>query len=374
MAEQDNISIVSLVDPQEDDRSDATDCDSVSSGRPAASATDKTTSGPSARAAGTSLKRSRSGLSNTLDEHLATWLESVDFEPPAKRIREQKKSMKAELILLCRTYRVTDREMWRELVHVDGHEVSDYHNANIHRYRFLETVDDAAKLALFSIKPLTWQERVEQVVVPRDRYDAVCGYVDRFVELLKPLGDSLGVWWTIFTIMSLLPESRSKVRTVYLQGLASTGKSAIMGLLSCVYDAREIGRFGPQGSTSPFWFDDLVGKEIYLGDEAPGNELNIQQYLLLLEGNPALKAEIKYGGKPHLRPRPVVIACNHNIYANCQAFAQPVLDRVVAIRLRQRVPNGVDVHPDARTAPYVLHLLYKRARQWDINRRGADSI
>lgn len=373
MAEQDNISTASSGDQPESVSSAEINYAVRSSELLKEAVMATSMSERTAKRAGTSSAQSPSRTKSTSDELLNTWLESVEFEPPVKRQkRERQKSMKSELIRLCRAYRVTDREMWRELTWVDDHEIADYHNANIHRFRFLETVDDAAKLALFSIKPLTWQERVEAVVIPEEHKLGAAHYAANFVALFQEKVDPLNWWLMICVVMSRLGNAHSKVRTIYLQGPASCGKSAIMRLLTSVYDSREIGRFGPQGSTSQFWLEDLVGKEVYCGDEAPGNPLNIQQYLLLLEGNAALKTEIKYGGKPSLRPKPVIVACNQDIYSACQAFARPVLDRCLPIRLTERCTR--DVYPPAELLPYVLHAIYTRARAWDNERKQAVAV
>lgn len=302
---------------------------------------------------------------STSDELLNTWLENVEFEPPLKRQQTQygkPPSMKQQMIVLCKRYRIADRNQWRELCWQEDHEVWQFNNDNLHKYRYLETVDEASKLALFSIKPLTWLERVRQTVVPPSQLDKAEAYCKRFIELFEQLDDvkPLRVWAGVFGVMSRTARSPSKVRTVYLHGPASTGKSSVMQLLTSVYDMREIGRFGPQGSMSQFWLEDLINKEVYLGDEAPANPMNIQTYLLLLEGNSALKTEIKFGGKPSLLPKPVIVACNQHIYINCQAHSRAVLDRVYRLHLENRVPTYVDIRPDEQMGTYVLRLLYDK--------------
>lgn len=342
-------------------RSATTKLDEASSDTQNSSATEGSMFGPFAKTADTSSASFRFAQKSTSAELLNTWLENVELVQPVKRQRmSTKDNMKQSMIALATRYRIVDREMWRELCWEENHEVSEYNSMNLHRYRYLETVDEACKLAMFSIKPLSWRERVQQVVVPRDSLEEANKIADNFMDMMAGVGNPLQIWSAIFNVMTRGPRSGSKVRTVYMQGPASTGKSSVMQLLTSVYDIREIGRFGPQGSTSQFWLEDLVGKEVYVGDEAPANPLNIQQYLLLLEGNSALKTEIKYGGKPTLRPKPVVIASNQHIYANCQAYARAVHDRCLVLKMVNRVSPLVNVRPEPIMATYVLHCLYTR--------------
>lgn len=130
-----------------------------------------------------------------------------------------------------------------------------------------------------------------------------------------------------------------------------------MNLLSSIYDASEIGNFGPQASTSQFWLDDLYGKELYVGDEATANELNIQTYLLLLEGNKALKTEIKNGKKLNLEPKPVLMSSNKLIYTSCQSYGQAIRDRCLMINLTKRDISNLQIRPDDSELIHVLYLL-----------------
>ena len=134
------------------------------------------------------------------------------------------------------------------------------------------------------------------------------------------------------------------MRTVYLQGPPNAGKSALIGLVESLYSPHEIGRFGPQAQNSQFWLQDLYGKEIYVGDEARASQLNIQTVLLLLEGNPALETEFKYGGKMPLDPRPVILACNQDLWCDCQSYRKAIRARCLELRFTRAVPPGCVLH------------------------------
>ena len=85
----------------------------------------------------------------------------------------------------------------------------------------------------------------------------------------------------------------SKRNGVILVGPPDTGKSAIIKLLQSLYERYEVGLFRTTDRTGSFWFDDLPGKLLYIGEEISLNDITVEHCKLLLEGSPNCMTEVK---------------------------------------------------------------------------------
>lgn len=123
-----------------------------------------------------------------------------------------------------------------------------------------------------------------------------------------------------------------KKMCLYLNGVASAGKSAFVKLFTCMYARSEIGTLGGQQVDGCFWMADLVGKTFYVGEEVRVTPQNVESVKMLFEGNANLKTQVKYGGHQYIDRHPIIVTTNVPIHyfvgnhanalcARCMGFA-----------------------------------------------------
>ncbi len=298
---------------------------------------------------------------DTLNGFLSTLPGNSDLEERVPR-SNQKAKIRQELFDAVALYDVENALQFRALARQPDHPLRQLAIRLTRVKDFEKMIAEACKANIYLGKALTFKQRLEAVPKAGDDIRAeVEQFADNYDTLFRMQNwDPSKVWKAIYRTMTRVEANDGKARCVYLQGPASTGKSSLMLLLSCLYRDAEIGNFGPQGVNSQFWLDNLYGKELYLGDEALATPLNIQTYLLLLEGNKGNKTEIKYGDKVELEAKPVIIACNKDIYADCQAYQDAVLKRVCALRFKQVCPKSLKLRPRKELYKFLLRTLIER--------------
>lgn len=288
-----------------------------------------------------------------------TLIRNLEFQEPMERKQQREPSLKSELMDLIEKYRVRSLLDFAELVRNPGHEISTIWPRLRMKKDFEQMVEGCCRAINFITERKTWFQRVKSH--PWTSSEEVNKYADNYERILTLSGyNARSAWKAMIRVMCNETSNGGKKRTIYMTGPANSGKSSVMLLLSSMYEPFEIGRFGPQGVSSQFWLDDLYGKELYLGDEALATPLNIRTYLLLLEGNKDLATEVKYGGKPQLKAKPVILACNEHIFKDCQAYETPILARVVHIEFKYPCPKEIDLRPRDSLFPDILKELCKR--------------
>lgn len=314
------------------------------------------------------LKGSKQSSTSTIS--LDTLLESADFEEPLLRQDSEKPEkilIKAEVLEMVKMYKIRDLLQWRALARHQNHPVKDLTERLVMRKNYTEMIVDCCKAAIFLEEVLPYKLRLRKIPGPQtsglsfEDYVEVNKFADNFEELFTINHmNAHDMIVECLTILMRTKANENKIRSIYMQGPASSGKSSLLLLFSCLYEDHEIGRFSPLGINSQFWLDDLYGKEIYIGDEAKATPLNIQLYLLLLEGNRDTKTEVKYGGKPTLEPKPVMLACNQHIFADCQAYQTAILCRVLHLSFKRECPHDLNIRPEQRLYKYILRVLAQR--------------
>lgn len=159
-----------------------------------------------------------------------------------------------------------------------------------------------------------------------------------------------------------------KRKTVYMQGPANSGKTAIMYLLSAFYEPWEIGKLSPQGINSPFWMQDLYRKELFCGDEILASQANIDAIKMLFEGNPNLATDIKFEDKQPIDPKPVIAACNDPIWRLMSTAERPIKARCVFLEfiktvgmVKKLVGNEIVLHGPKEDLQHCLYALWRYA-------------
>lgn len=266
-----------------------------------------------------------------------------------------------ELLDVVTRYRIQDLLDFRSLARKGG-EVADLATRLLRVYRYEQLIQQACKDALFLRPVKTYKERLHDV--PCIESGDALTLAWSFWTLFTLNGFEPIEWRRIFQTLMMTSSEGGKRHTIYLQGPPNCGKTSVMLLLSSIYDENEIGNFGPQATNSQFWLDNLHGKELYLGDEAKATPLNIQTLLLLLEGNSNAKTEIKNGEKVRIEPKPVIMACNMDIWSECQGFAGAIKARIVELRFRHPCPIDLSLRrSDKKVYQQALRMLIKWANQ-----------
>ena len=85
-----------------------------------------------------------------------------------------------------------------------------------------------------------------------------------------------------------------KRKTVYFVGGANAGKSTLQDIICCPYEYYERGSFDVQGSTSTFWFQRLIDKAVYIGEEIMAEQKSVQTLKKIMEGNMTLDTDAAY--------------------------------------------------------------------------------
>ncbi len=315
-------------------------------------------------------KRARNAATSSLSmplTHPSIWrelLRTVSKKPTdhLAKPKSQNGSLKRELLQLIEDYQIIDSLHFRSLARTKNHPAQALMKRLVMVKDFEKMIAEACKAYLYTREAPSYKERLESIgSVPESDAEVVTRFADNYDQLFKLQGlDPKKTWKRMYATLIRTNANDGKARCVYLQGAVSAGKSSLINLLSCVYQQYEIGSFGPQAIHSRFWLDNLYGKEIYIGDEAQADESNIQTYLLLLEGNPSNKTEVKYGDKVALEPKPVILACNIDIYDRCPARKEAIRQRITPVRFTRQCPKYLNLRPEPRLLPYVLRTLLER--------------
>lgn len=265
-------------------------------------------------------------------------------------------SLKEEVMDVVKTYSVRDLLQFRQLARIKDHQAQLVSAKATSPGYFKKLVSDCCDYNNFITPPKSFIERLMGIDVKN--MEEAMPFINDFEALFKHQGlDFKNTMTAILAILTKKKQNESKINTIYMVGPPNAGKTSLMLLLSCLYERYEIGKFGPQGNASSFWLDDLYGKELYLGDEISANPVNMPALLLLLEGNVNASTEIKYGGKPSLEPKPVILACNQHVYAACPGYADAVLSRCISLPMHRECPRTMKLRPPTELYPVVLKGL-----------------
>ena len=82
-----------------------------------------------------------------------------------------------------------------------------------------------------------------------------------------------------------------------------------------------------QAARSSFWFQSLLCKALYIGEEICLDEQSAQAIKLLMEGNPSLTTDVKHGEHLPVPPRPVIITSNDPIWSCVSKEMAPIRER-----------------------------------------------
>lgn len=262
-------------------------------------------------------------------------------------------------MLLVRKYKIRDNLQWRDYSRIPNSEISNLTLRLILRKDFQKMIDECCQGAIYMEHAPSYQERLSSVIIPPEAMTEVRRYTQNYMDLMTHHGfDPIEAYDRILKTLCITKDNASKKRTVYFTGQKNAGKSSLIMLLTSLYEFHEVGTFQTDAESSRFQFDELLGKEFYVGDEVKACQGNIHRFLLLLEGNDNSVTELKnISGKHRLRAKPVIVAGNHHIFANCQSYADPVLARVQWFHLRNPVPDTMDLRPPRSLYPYILKRI-----------------
>lgn len=251
---------------------------------------------------------------------------------------------------LCCEKKLTCVKDFNNAIHTDI-EVRDFNRQYGGMMNFNKNLEASCKVAYSELPKLTFEERLELV---ED------GQGEEFENAVKEwklfIKDTMGpqMFREFFEIMNM---QKDKIKTIYLLGEASGGKSAIMNLLSSVYRYSEIGKAGAQAINSNFWLEDLVDKRIAILDEIIATGVNIDALKMLMEGNYFTHTNVKFGRSYQIDAMPVIIACNHSVTRNCQGHHDAVMKRCVMFKFYRPTTRKL-YYPRTMLMKIVKKLYY----------------
>ncbi len=222
----------------------------------------------------------------------------------------------------CEIHSIVHEYMWRDQIFKDP-EAKRIHNKIAMRANYKKLLFSAVENARLMVRPLPYEDRlekIEQTDITSDKYVKTLAQYRKIIETNKI---------NMKKVFQCMLGEMGKVKTIYFVGEANAGKTSMLKMLSSVYENYEVGKLSAQDIQSNFWLQDLVGKELYCGDEILVSQANIDTIKLLCEGNENLCTEIKFAGKQILPAKPVLIANNVDMCINQQRHAAAIDARTV---------------------------------------------
>lgn len=125
-------------------------------------------------------------------------------------------------------------------------------------------------------------------------------------------------------------------------------------IISAVIPAEQIGRFNMQASKSNFWFQGLINKEFYLGEEIVLEAQSAQALKLLLENSDTLTTDVKFSEHIHVDAQPCIITSNAPPYEMVSSEKGAFLER--ALELQFNTPMEI----------FITRNREKQARAWKV--------
>lgn len=176
------------------------------------------------------------------------------------------------------------------------------------------------------------QKRVVNVVCTIFAHNVVC------TNARVTCDSSIALWYYIYLISSVLFCRSGKRNSVCFYGAPSCGKSLLASIIASVVPGNLVGKFTMQAARSSFWFQSLLCKALYIGEEVCLDEQSAQSIKLLMEGNPSLTTDVKHGEHLPVPPRPVIITSNDPIWSCVSKEMAPLRERCYEFRFNSYVP------------------------------------
>lgn len=232
-------------------------------------------------------------------------------------------------------------------------DVKMFHRDWGDRKGFVEQLKNSTRVAYKELPKKTYDERVMEVEDGHGEYfEKACGQWVQYIKNVIKVPNM----HKIFEIMNM---QMKKVKTVYLYGAQSGGKSAMIRLLKSVYRDCEVGRAGAQAINSNFWLEDMIGKRIAILEEIVVTGINVNSVKQLMEGNDDHYSNVKYEKSRKLEPMPVIIASNQEITLNCGAHYGPLMARCLKLTLPG--DTTYELYYDNKIMRQILKRIYVAA-------------
>lgn len=263
--------------------------------------------------------------------------------------KKKKVSMTVLLTNLCCEHQLTSTKEFNDAIHTNI-EIRNFKRLYGGSLNFQKALIAACETAYGELPILSFQERVEAVDD---------GYGEEFEQAVKEwklfIQQTIGneKFYNFFKIMNM---QMDKVKTIYLVGAASGGKSAIIYLLTSVYRFSEIGKAGAQAINSNFWLEDLVDKRVAVLDEILATQANIDSLKMLMEGNFFTHTNVKFGKSYQIDPMPVLIACNQSVTRLVQGHTDAINKRCIRVEFYMETKRKL--HYDRKLLRKILKRLY----------------
>lgn len=181
-------------------------------------------------------------------------------------------------------------------------------------------------------------------------------------------GESFSKWYqrrrtfyAISRVAHCLFGSTGKRRGLLFWGPASSGKSLLTSIISACCPDELVGKFTMQGSKSTFWFQTLLCKAFYVGEEIQLDNNSAQALKLLLEGSRSLVTDVKFSDSVALDYRPTVVTSNEPCFIIVNHEKEAFLERAFSFQFLK--PQTVSVSNDRVAQATAWALLCHEAIQ-----------
>lgn len=138
-------------------------------------------------------------------------------------------------------------------------------------------------------------------------------------------------WFVIAYITSILFDKCGKRRGLLFWGVPSSGKSFLASVISACVPDQLVGRFTMQACRSTFWFQSLLCKAFYIGEEIQLDDLTSQSLKLLLEGSRSLNTDVKFAEHVAIEYRPTIVTSNEPCYVHISKDRNAFLERALEL-------------------------------------------
>lgn len=171
-------------------------------------------------------------------------------------------------------------------------------------------------------------------------------------------------------IQALLNGHGGKRGGLFLQGPPGCGKSLVTKLILGGFEDDEIGIVARCSEDNRFWAQDLIGKEIYVGEEFIVNDINADHLKLLLEGSRLAMCEKRNIGLRRIPRKPFVITSNFNLTVMCPRHYGAMYDRLFAHHVTIKIPDSAAINAvhyfEPIRAKAVFDYLWQRKEEMEL--------
>lgn len=157
----------------------------------------------------------------------------------------------------------------------------------------------------------------------------------------------------LFIIYRVIHMKCRKASTIFIWGKSNSGKTLLLNTFSSKY---EVGVILPMRKyASNFALSDLRDRQMYIQEEARITDDNVQEYLLLMEGNKHLLTDVKNKASQQLPKKPLIITSNIPPEMYVSAYSDAINNRCLVLEMKEHI-NTINID-DFEVTDNMLNLI-----------------